>query len=99
VATGAVVLGWAAVAYAVGSLVHQGSTHAWLIAAVLLLAAATAVRAVTQDVSRRMAQRGGKAVATALREALLPSVLPVADTPHPENLSRRDHRPPTRSSS
>jgi ABC-type transport system involved in cytochrome bd biosynthesis fused ATPase/permease subunit len=65
----------------------------------LLLAAATAVRAVTQDVSRRMAQRGGKAVATALREALLPSVLPVADTPHPENLSRRDHRPPTRSSS
>jgi ABC-type transport system involved in cytochrome bd biosynthesis fused ATPase/permease subunit len=80
VATCAVVLGWAAVAYAVGSLVHQGSTHARLIAAVLLLAAATAVRALAQDGSRRRAQRGGTAVATALREALLPSVLPLADT-------------------
>ncbi len=80
VATGAVVLSWAALAYAVGLLAHQGSTHAQLIAAVLVLVAATAVRALAQDMSRRMAQRGGKAVAAALRKALMPSVLPVADT-------------------
>jgi ATP-binding cassette subfamily C protein CydD len=80
VATGAVVLGWAAVAYAVGLLVHQGSAYARLIPAVLLLAAAGAVRAVAQDASRRMAQRGGKAVATALRQELLPCALPGAGT-------------------
>ncbi|MCW2631148.1 MAG: hypothetical protein JWR88_110 [Pseudonocardia sp.] len=80
VATGAVVLGWAAVAYAVGLLVLPSSTHGGVIAAVLLLAAATALRAVAQHRSRRMAQRGGAAVATALREALLPRVLPTQGT-------------------
>src|SRR5689334_6961606 len=81
-ATLAVVLGWAAVAFAVGSSTRPGTGRHWLFAALVVLAAATALRAVAQHVSRRMARRGRDAVARTLRRSVLAAALPeVSGTP------------------
>jgi ATP-binding cassette subfamily C protein CydD len=81
-ATLAVVLGWAAVAIAVGSSTRPGTGRRWLFAALVVLAGATALRAVAQHVSRRMARRGRDAVTRALRRSVLATALPeVSGTP------------------
>jgi ATP-binding cassette subfamily C protein CydD len=75
-ATLVVVLGWAAIAYAVGSSAQPGAGRGRLVAALVALAATAVLRAVAQHVSRRMARRGRDAVASALRRSLLAAVLP-----------------------